>query len=131
MAPTLAGLAALVVWWGIVKIFEIPGYLLPAPQSVAARIVKEWPVLVKHGSYTLLSVLTPYVRYEQVMLARGLDPLYQEIALFQGAHRFRDARAGVKWMATENIALKLEGRTLLVDPGLHQQSLTLQAAFGF
>ena len=34
VAPTLAGLAALVVWWGIVKIFEIPDYLLPAPQAV-------------------------------------------------------------------------------------------------
>jgi NitT/TauT family transport system permease protein len=61
MAPTLAGLAALVVWWGIVKIFEIPDYLLPAPQAVAARIVKEWPILVKHGSYTLLSVLTGFI----------------------------------------------------------------------
>ena len=60
-APTLAGLAALVVWWAIVRIFEIPDYLLPAPQAVAARIVKEWPVLVKHGSYTLLSVLTGFV----------------------------------------------------------------------
>jgi len=61
VAPTLAGLAALVVWWAIVRIFEIPDYLLPAPQAVAARIVKEWPVLVKHGSYTLLSVLTGFV----------------------------------------------------------------------
>jgi ABC-type nitrate/sulfonate/bicarbonate transport system permease component len=50
IAPTLSVLAALVVWWGIVRIFEIPDYLLPAPQAVAARIIKEWPVLVKHGS---------------------------------------------------------------------------------
>jgi len=40
IAPTLALLAALAVWWGIVTIFEIPDYLLPAPQAVAARIVK-------------------------------------------------------------------------------------------
>ena len=60
IAPTLAVLAALVVWWAIVGIFEIPDYLLPAPQAVAARIVKEWPVLMKHGSYTLLSVLTGF-----------------------------------------------------------------------
>ena len=60
IAPTLALLAALAVWWGIVRIFEIPDYLLPAPQAVAARIVKDWPVLVKHGAYTLLSVLTGF-----------------------------------------------------------------------
>ena len=57
IAPTLATVAALVVWWAIVRIFEIPDYLLPAPQDVAARIVKEWPQLWKHGIYTLMSVL--------------------------------------------------------------------------
>ena len=61
IAPTLAVLGAIVMWWGIVRIFDIPDYLLPAPQAVAARIAKEWPVLVKHGSYTLLSVLTGFL----------------------------------------------------------------------
>ena len=60
IAPTLATLGALVAWWAIVRIFEIPDYLLPAPQAVAARIVKEWPQLWKHGIYTLLSVLTGF-----------------------------------------------------------------------
>jgi hypothetical protein len=110
--------------------FLAEGSYIHHAEDVTRKTYVDYGGFVELG-YTLLSVLTPYVRYEQVMLARGLDPLYQEIALFQGAHRFRDARAGVKWMATENIALKLEGRTLLVDPGLHQQSLTLQAAFGF
>jgi NitT/TauT family transport system permease protein len=49
-----------VAWWAIVRIFEIPDYLLPAPQAVAARIVKEWPALWKHGAYTLMSVLTGF-----------------------------------------------------------------------
>ena len=61
IAPTLARARRSCVWWGIVKIFEIPDYLLPAPQAVAARIVKEWPLLVKHGGYTLISVLTGFV----------------------------------------------------------------------
>ena len=60
ISPTLALLAALAAWWAIVTIFEIPDYLLPAPQAVAARIVKEWPLLAKHGVYTLLSVLTGF-----------------------------------------------------------------------
>jgi len=60
VAPALAIAAALVVWAVIVRLFEIPDYLLPAPQDVAARIVKEWPLLWKHGAYTLMSVLTGF-----------------------------------------------------------------------
>jgi NitT/TauT family transport system permease protein len=58
--PVLAVVAVLVVWGAVVRVFEIPDYLLPAPQAVAARIVKEWPLLWKHGIYTLLSVLTGF-----------------------------------------------------------------------
>ena len=60
MGPTLAILAVLVVWAAVVRTFEIPDYLLPAPQDVAARIVKEWALLWKHGAYTLMSVLTGF-----------------------------------------------------------------------
>jgi NitT/TauT family transport system permease protein len=60
LAPMLAIIALLVAWAALVRIFAIPDYLLPAPQDVAARIVKEWPVLWKHGTYTLLSVLTGF-----------------------------------------------------------------------
>jgi NitT/TauT family transport system permease protein len=58
--PILAIAAVLVVWAAIVKAFSIPDYLLPAPQAVAARLIKEWPTLWKHGIYTLLSVLTGF-----------------------------------------------------------------------
>jgi NitT/TauT family transport system permease protein len=50
----------LVAWAAVVKIFEIPDYLLPAPQAVAARLIKEWALLARHGVYTLLSVLTGF-----------------------------------------------------------------------
>ena len=59
--PALATAAVLVAWGALVRIFEIPEYLLPAPQDVAVRIVKEWPLLWKHGTYTLMSVLTGFV----------------------------------------------------------------------
>src|SRR5262252_9174310 len=58
--PVLATVAVLALWAAIVRIFEIPDYLLPAPQAVAARIIKEWPLLWKHGAYTLMSVLTGF-----------------------------------------------------------------------
>jgi NitT/TauT family transport system permease protein len=59
-APTLAIVAVVVVWAAVVKLFDIPDYLLPAPQAVAARIVKEWALLWKNGVYTLMSVLTGF-----------------------------------------------------------------------
>src|SRR5437667_537448 len=44
----------------VVQLFALPDYLLPAPQAVATRLVKEWPLLWKHGVYTLMSVLTGF-----------------------------------------------------------------------
>jgi NitT/TauT family transport system permease protein len=60
LLPLLATIAVLVVWAAMVRIFDVPDYLLPAPQDVARRIVKEWPLLWQHGTYTLLSVLTGF-----------------------------------------------------------------------
>ena len=60
VAPVLAVIVAVVLWWAIVAVFKIPDYLLPAPEAVAARIVKDWSVLLKHGAYTLMSVLTGF-----------------------------------------------------------------------
>ncbi len=60
LLPLLATIAVLAVWAVIVRIFNVPDYLLPAPQDVARRIIKEWPLLWHHGTYTLLSVLTGF-----------------------------------------------------------------------
>jgi NitT/TauT family transport system permease protein len=59
-APTLAVVVLVAVWAAAVKIFDNPDYLLPAPQAVAARVVKEWALLWKNGAYTLMSVLTGF-----------------------------------------------------------------------
>ena len=60
LLPLLATIAVIAVWAAIVRIFDVPDYLLPAPQDVARRIIKEWPLLWQHGTYTLLSVLTGF-----------------------------------------------------------------------
>ena len=60
LIPLLALVLALTAWSAVVAIFAIPDYLLPAPQAVAARILKDWPLLWKHGIYTLVSVLTGF-----------------------------------------------------------------------
>jgi NitT/TauT family transport system permease protein len=59
--PLLAVVAVLIVWATVVRVFDIPDYLLPAPQAVAARIAKDYPLLWKHGIYTLFSVLTGFL----------------------------------------------------------------------
>jgi NitT/TauT family transport system permease protein len=58
--PLVAIAAALALWAGVVTTFSIPDYLLPSPQAVAVRLVKEWPLLWKHGLYTLTSVLSGF-----------------------------------------------------------------------
>jgi NitT/TauT family transport system permease protein len=60
LAPAFAVLLALAVWAVAVRIFSIPDYLLPAPQDVLRRIVKEWPLLLHNGVYTLQSVLVGF-----------------------------------------------------------------------
>jgi NitT/TauT family transport system permease protein len=60
LIPLVAIFVAIALWAALVHAFAIPDYLLPAPQVVAARMIKDWPVLWKHGVYTLFSVLTGF-----------------------------------------------------------------------
>lgn len=59
--PLVAVVAVLLVWAAAVRMFAIPDYLLPAPQDVAVRVVKEWRLLAKDGAFTLMSVLIGFV----------------------------------------------------------------------
>jgi NitT/TauT family transport system permease protein len=61
LMPIIAVVVILLLWAAVVRLFAIPDYLLPAPQDVAARIVKEWPLLMKNGAFTLLSVLVGFL----------------------------------------------------------------------
>jgi NitT/TauT family transport system permease protein len=57
MLPAAALIGVLVLWAAAVKVFEIPDYLLPAPQDVVRRMVRDWHVLARNAAYTLQSVL--------------------------------------------------------------------------
>ena len=80
--PLVAIAAALALWAAVVAIFSIPDYLLPSPQAVAARVVKEWPALWKNGLYTLSSVLTGFA----ASIAIGV-PIAFAIVLSQNIER--------------------------------------------
>jgi NitT/TauT family transport system permease protein len=57
MLPVVAMIGVLVLWAAAVKVFEIPDYLLPAPQDVVRRMARDWHVLARNAAYTLQSVL--------------------------------------------------------------------------
>ena len=82
IVPLLAVVAAIVLWAALVRGFAIPEYLLPAPQVVAARMVKDWFALWRNGIYTLLSVLTGFT----ASIAIGV-PIAFAIVLSRGMER--------------------------------------------
>jgi NitT/TauT family transport system permease protein len=57
MLPAVAMIGVLVLWAAAVKVFDIPDYLLPAPQDVVRRMARDWHVLARNAAYTLQSVL--------------------------------------------------------------------------
>jgi NitT/TauT family transport system permease protein len=59
--PVIAVVIALIVWALSVRLFGIPDYLLPAPQDIVLRLIKEWNVLLAQGAYTLMSVLIGFL----------------------------------------------------------------------
>jgi NitT/TauT family transport system permease protein len=60
LLPFIAVIAFLVLWSAGVRVFEIPDYLLPAPEDVIRRIARDWYVLAKNASYTVQSVLSGF-----------------------------------------------------------------------
>ena len=50
----IGGLEALLRW------FEVPDYILPAPSLIAAALVKEFPLIAPHLGYTLVSLFSGF-----------------------------------------------------------------------
>jgi len=59
--PALIILAGLGLWELIVQLARVPGYLLPAPSSIAADMVADWPVLEPALLVTLQEVLLGFL----------------------------------------------------------------------
>ena len=45
LLPLLTGILILAGWEALVRIADLPPYLLPAPSRIAQRLVEDWPVL--------------------------------------------------------------------------------------
>jgi NitT/TauT family transport system permease protein len=50
-------IAAVVIWTAITALFDIPPYLLPSPQDILRRMVRDWRQLASGTGYTLVCVL--------------------------------------------------------------------------
>src|SRR5512137_2117871 len=45
VAPLMVGLAMVVVWQVLVKVYDVPKYLVPSPLLVAQTLVEDWGLL--------------------------------------------------------------------------------------
>ncbi|MEO1094538.1 MAG: ABC transporter permease [Cyanobacteria bacterium J06638_28] len=45
VAPVLVGIIGLLLWEGLVRLFQVPPYLLPGPFLVLQTLIQEWPQL--------------------------------------------------------------------------------------
>ncbi|MBI3972219.1 MAG: ABC transporter permease [Chloroflexi bacterium] len=50
-----AGLALVFgLWEGVVRLAEVPLYVLPAPSAIWQQLVRDWPLLVRHAQPTII-----------------------------------------------------------------------------
>ena len=59
--PATAVVVVVALWAAAVSLFRIPEYLLPAPQDVVLRLLKDWDSLMRNGAYTLFAVLAGFL----------------------------------------------------------------------
>ena len=59
--PLLALVAGLAAWEAVVRINAIPPYVLPAPSTVLATLIADWPVLFDSLLATLVTTVEGFV----------------------------------------------------------------------
>lgn len=68
-SPTVLVVVLVVLWQLLVRWFEVPAFLLPAPTDVVELMIKEWPLIQMHSLSTIWSILTGYVAAASFALA--------------------------------------------------------------
>lgn len=58
-AATLVVLVAL--WEALVRLFDVPRFLLPSPSDIARQMATDWPLIKMHTGYTVSSILSGYL----------------------------------------------------------------------
>ena len=71
-APVIVILALLAVWELIVRLLDVPLYLLPAPSDILAALVKDFGTLMRHSAITVLEALTGMVISFAIAVVTGV-----------------------------------------------------------
>lgn len=61
IAPLIVGLCMLLLWEGLVRLFQVPPYLLPGPFLVLQTLIQEWPELFPSLLVTLKITVTAFL----------------------------------------------------------------------
>jgi len=72
LLPPLTFVAIVVLWWGAVRVFKIPAYLLPGPGAVFSRVVSDFPMLWDHSKVTLTEILLGFLLTVVTAIPLGL-----------------------------------------------------------
>ena len=59
--PVIVFAAGLIAWEGVVRLKDIPPYVLPAPSVIILTLIKDWTVLSQSLATTLLTTLEGFV----------------------------------------------------------------------
>jgi NitT/TauT family transport system permease protein len=81
LAPAIGLFAAIgIVWEMSVKIFAIPGYLLPAPSAIAAKLWEARDMLLQNLAYTMTAAILGFVIGTLVAVGLAILFLYSKAA---------------------------------------------------
>jgi len=60
-SPLLLVMTLVVLWQVLVRLFEVPAFLLPAPTDIVRLMIDEWPLIQMHTLSTIWSITSGYV----------------------------------------------------------------------
>lgn len=60
-SPLILVAFLIVLWQVLVRFFEVPAFLLPAPTDIVRLMIDEWPLIQMHTISTIGSIATGYV----------------------------------------------------------------------
>jgi len=83
ITPTLALVGIILAWELIVRVFNVPRFLLPAPSAVLAETVERFDLLMRHAQATVYTTLVGFVL--SVLFGIGLSMLIVWSRMFEDA----------------------------------------------
>src|SRR5260370_29521682 len=61
IAPALVGIALLLLWEGVCRVWNVPVFLLPKPTDIGAKLLSDWPTLLRALGMTLRVAVQAFV----------------------------------------------------------------------